>query len=311
MSTFGLTSYNDKYVPSAQGFINLGATCHFNSLLQCILSNPVIYETLLAIKDKPHVKNNRLAQLLIDLWTDALEGKPIHNKGIPIWHVIEHISKSQKNKVQMNSGQQDAHEDLMMFLDAIETIPEVRRLFEHRHNILVYCDNCRDYVVDKYEENLVFEAQSDLKTDQLEKYKKLDEFYQTRMNLNDFLKKQNGYVDDGHRCPKCQIKCSKFKTVTLTMVPEILPIVFKKYMSKAITPFPETLVFLTKNNKKLIYKLVAQSEHAGGMGGGHYWAICRRKEGWVNLNDSRVTPDSPGPTQSTYMVFYNFIKCVD
>lgn len=311
-NSFGLVPYNANYVPQGQGFINLGATCHFNSLLQCILSNPVIYETLIRIKDQPHVKNNRLAQYLIKLWSDALEGKPIHEKGIPIWHVIEHISKKQNNLVRMDSGQQDAHEDLMMFLDAIETIPEVRQLFEHRHNILVYCDNCADYVIDKFEENLVFEAQSDLKTDQLEKYRKLDKYYQSTMLLNDFLRSQNGYVDDNHKCPKCQIKCSKFKTTTLTMVPEILTVVFKKYLNKNITPFPNTLEFVAKNEtQKLIYKLVAQSEHAGGMGGGHYWAVCRRKEGWVRLNDSSVSAGEPGPTANTYMVFYNFVGVVD
>jgi ubiquitin C-terminal hydrolase len=200
----------------------------------------------------------------------------------------------------------------MMFLDAMETIPEVRRLFEHRYRTQVFCELCKDYVIDKRETNLVFEAQSDLKTEQLDKYKEIDEFYNSSMSLNDFLCKQNSYVDENHVCPKCNIKCSKFQTTTLTMIPEILTVVFKKYMTKITTPFPAKLEFIAKGGtKKLIYKLVAQSEHSGNMSGGHYWAICLRSDGWKLLNDSNVNDANPGPTNNTYIIFYNYVETED
>jgi len=301
-----LIEYDEKCVPLGQGFINLGATCYFNSLLQCLLSCPSIYTTLNSIRDKQHVRQNRLAQNLLKLWDASLQEQPIHNLCVPIWKDIISISQKQNNKIRMNSGQQDAHEGLMMFLDAMETIPEVQQLFEHRHRIQVLCDNCKEFVIDKRETNLVFEAQQDLKTDQLEKFKDVDEYYETNMSLNDFLVKQNGYIDENHQCDKCNTKCEKFKTTTLTMIPEILPVVFKKYITKTITPFPAMLEFKAKGGKKLIYKLVAQSEHSGNMMGGHYWAVCLRQNGWQTLNDSSVSPGNAGPTLNTYMVFYHF-----
>lgn len=306
-----LITYEEKHVPDGQGFVNLGATCYFNSLLQCLLSCPSIYQTLDSIRDKEHVKQNRLAQNLLKLWDSALKGEPIYNLCVPIWRDIIAISQRQNNRVRMNSGQQDAHEGLMMFLDAMETIPEVRRLFEHRHRIQVFCDLCKECVIDKKETNLVFEAQQDLKTEQLEKFKDIDEFYNTNMSLNDFLRKQNGYIDENHLCEKCGKKCEKFKTTTLTMIPEILPVVFKKYTHKSITPFPATLEFVSKGSQtKLIYKLVAQSEHSGTMMGGHYWAVGLRKSGWQTLNDSSVSQGRAGPTLSTYMVFYHYTGSV-
>ena len=301
-----LLAYNIDYVPEGQGFVNLGATCYFNSLLQCLLSCPSIYQILNNIRNKEHVKQNRLAQNFIKLWDAALANQDIHSLCIPVWKDVIAIAQSQNNKVRMNSGQQDAHEGLMIFLDAMELIPEIRRLFEHRHRIQVLCNLCNEFVIDKRETNLVFEAQQDLRTEQLEKFKDIDKFYNTNMSLNDFLLCQNGYVDENHLCEKCQKKCEKFKTTSLTMIPEILPVVFKKYADKVITPFPARLEFATTNNKKLVYILVAQSEHSGNTTGGHYWAVCKRKSGWATLNDSSVSEGQAGPTVNTYMIFYHY-----
>jgi len=302
-----LIEYNIDYVPEGQGFINLGATCYFNSLLQCLLSCPSIYQTLNRIRNAEHVKQNMLAQNFIKLWDAAINNQDIHSLCIPVWKNVIAISQNQNNRVRMNSGQQDAHEGLMMFLDAMETIPEVRMLFEHRHRIQVLCDLCNEFVIDKRETNLVFEAQQDLRTEQLEKFKDVDKFYNTNMSLNDFLLRQNGYVDENHLCEKCQKKCEKFKTTSLTMAPEILPVVFKKYAEKSLTPFPAQLEFATSQNTKLVYKLVAQSEHSGNAAGGHYWAVCKRKSGWKTLNDSSVSDGQPGPTLNTYMIFYHYV----
>jgi ubiquitin C-terminal hydrolase len=303
-----LTKYNPEYVPEGQGFINLGATCYFNSILQCILSLPSIYEVLLKNKESDSVKKNKLAQNMINLWSAALRGERIYDLCIPIWRDIISISQSKSNRVKMDSGQQDAHEGLMVFLEAMETIPEVLQLFEHRHRITIHCPFCNEYVVDKKETGYTFEVQPDLKTPQIEQFKELDEFYNKTMPLCDFLKKQNGYVDKEYKCPKCGKLGEKFKSTVLTMIPEIIPVVFKKYHGKVATPFPEKLEFMAKGgDKKLIYQLVAQSEHSGSMGGGHYWSVALRKSGWNTLNDGSVSPGNPGPTAQTYVIFYHYM----
>jgi len=200
----------------------------------------------------------------------------------------------------------------MLFLNLMDYLPEVKRLFKHRYKTQITCDSCKKFVVNKVEENLTFEVPPDLKTEQHERFKYVDINYNKSLPLNEFLRKQNGSVDENFICPECSGKNHKFKSVILTMIPEILPIVIKKYYEKKLTPFPAYLEFVSASKeKKLIYKLVAQSEHSGNMQGGHYWAIGLRADGWKLLNDSSVSDGTPGPTHNTYLLFYHYEKTID
>jgi len=307
-----LIAYDEKKLPIGQGFRNLGATCYFNSILQCLLSCPSIFQVLEENKHLEHIATNELATNLLDLYNSAMSGQSIENKCIPIWRSIMNIARSRKDNVSFDMGQQDAHEGLMLFLNLMDYLPEVKRLFKHRYKTQITCDSCKKFVVNKVEENLTFEVPPDLKTEQHERFKYVDINYNKSLPLNEFLRKQNGSVDENFICPECSGKNHKFKSVILTMIPEILPIVIKKYYEKKLTPFPAYLEFVSASKeKKLIYKLVAQSEHSGNMQGGHYWAIGLRADGWKLLNDSSVSDGTPGPTHNTYLLFYHYEKTID
>jgi ubiquitin C-terminal hydrolase len=310
-----LLPYNKNYALKKNGFRNIGNTCYFNSLLQCLMSCTSIFETLDKNKDLPYYKDNIIAQDLLKLYTASKSGEDISQKCIPIWVHIMKASSQRKDKIIFRNGnQEDATEGLMIFLDIMDHLPEIKRLFEHRHLIEIYCKDCNQIVSTKKAHNMVFEVQANLATEQLEEFASLDKFYGTTMQLNDFLKKQNGYVDKDYECPKCKVKSNKFMTTVLTMIPEILPIVIKKYNNNVRkldvnTPFPENLEFTMKGNKeKLVYTLVAQCEHSGDVSGGHYYAIGLREDGWKLLNDSYTSDANPGPTTNSYMVFYHFVK---
>jgi ubiquitin C-terminal hydrolase len=309
-----LLPYNKKYITKGNGFVNLGATCYFNSILQCLISCTSIFETLDNNRNLPHVKDNPLAMQLLELYETASSGQDISRVGIPVWRYVLGIAQRRSDNVKIDLGQQDAHEGMMMLLDVLDTLPEIKHLFEHRHRTRILCDACKKWVVDKSETNLTFEVQPDLKTEQHIKFHAVDEHYNKSMSLNEFLRKQNGFVDKDYICPNeyCKQRGQKFKTTTLTMVPEILPVLIKKYACKSMTPFPGKLQFLSEQGtKEIIYHLVAQSEHSGGMGGGHYWTVGLRSDGWKMLNDNSVSPGQPGPTLNSYVLFYHYIKTID
>ena len=311
-----LQLFDEEYLIKPNGFINIGALCYSNSILQCLLSCTSLIKTLHLYRNHEVVIKNPLAQDILALYDKSVAGGDITYMNVDIWRRIVSQSQKRLGGVHMGTGQEDAHEGLCMFLDGLENIGVIRRLFQHRYRTQIFCDKCNEFTVDKREMNLTFEVQPDLKTEQLPQFKDRDLYYNTTMTLNDFIRVQNGYVDEHFKCPKCSSTGSKFRKTTLTMVPEILPIVLKKYKVKTLTDFPNKLIMPgTGKNKELIYKLVAQCEHSGSQHGGHYWATCIRKSTsnklkYYVLNDSSVSEDKLGPTLNTYILFYHIESVV-
>lgn len=288
--------YNPRYIPIGQGLQNMGATCYLNSLLQCILSCSALYETLENLP-KNILEKSKCAVLLLDMFRTALVKEPIDCKPMDIWREIIGISMSRSDRIKCISGFQDVHETLYMFMDSIENIEPLTRLFTHRVKKIVQCKCGKQS--SHYEENAVFEIQADLKND-------VDHISQQPMRLDKFLHNQIETVS-GYRCAQCGDTGDKFIKTILVMVPEIIIVLFKKYNARGkincITQFPMELFFESKS-LKLVHKyiFVAQSEH----GGGHYWTIAKRADGWKILNDINCQSGNPGPTTETYMCVYHY-----
>ena len=198
-----LQLYDERYAIKPNGFINTGANCYLNSILQCLLSCTSIFKTLLLVKDTAAVKRNEMAQLLINLYLASSEGRDISKLNINIWRCIIEQSSKHRSAIRMGTGQEDAHEGLCMLLESLENIHEIRRLFQHRYRTQIYCDACAKYTVNKSETSLTFQIQSSLKTEQLPHFKDHVQYYNSTMTLNDFIRVQNGYIDDSIAITYC------------------------------------------------------------------------------------------------------------
>jgi len=304
-----LKKFNPDELPPPRGLPNFGATCYLNSLMQSLVACTPLVSTLRHYAAAEHYAKNPLAVALLNFFNSYEQGAGVELAIRNVYHALLTISRGRKDAVKFDSGQQDANEGLVLMLDLFDDyLSECALLFKHRTCTTTICVNCQ-HKSQKVAINMCFDVQADLKSEQHESFALIDENYGKSIPIGDFLYRQNTY-NDGFTCPKCSSKDTKYQTVVLTMVPEILPIVLKKYSKKINTPFPEQLTFKSRTNTTLTYTLVSQCEHSGTMSGGHYWAISKRRVGdsvsdYV-LNDSSAGPGELGPTPNSYLLFYVF-----
>ena len=299
-----LIPYNPSLELYPNGFKNLGATCYFNAVLQAMLSCTSFIDTILKLKtEDPIIK--ALSEFIY-FNKDNKNIDVLHKYSPHIWQQM--IKKLCKNKnispQSFMRGQQCAGEGFHYLLESMEEFTDIQNLFLHRYKSLIHCFDCNKWVSEVECMYSLFEVEPNLKSEQLEQFQ---EFHKEAQNMHEFLSKQDSYVED-FICSKCKSRNPKYRVNMLVMVPEILVVMAKKYDKTAKldihTNFPEILTF-KGNNGILKYNAVAQVEHVGEKQGGHYWAICKRNNGWFNINDMTVTSSKFQPTKNTYIVFYH------
>lgn len=299
-----LVPYDISVIGHGKGFTNLTSTmCYHNSLMQCILSLPAVYKAILKTKFQ-HFLTNTLKRLW-EVYYEFAENKndELDQLNQKLWQAIIQISKQRSDLRQFDTGQQDASEGLLLFLSVIEkSVPDLYVRFEHMYSHVIYCVDCQAKKTVKKKGTIIHVKQS-FKSNQ---HPMFASFRQPN-TLNEYIISHDSHIE-GYICEKCKSKKDKFSLYVIQGLPEILPILFEKYHDKTETKFPEELTFHSAiPGRMLVYRLVAQCEHSGGQGGGHYWAITQRSNGVVNLNDARVTPSVFTPTTNTYMIFYHYV----
>jgi ubiquitin C-terminal hydrolase len=297
-----LMTYDTLYETKAVGITNYGNTCYFNSIVQALLSLTSLFKVISKKYNESIVHQNFVLQALYKIHSNPSN---IDNEVNTLRKqlIINNISQS-TDKIKLGfSSQEDSHEMFTHIMDEITKCPLIRLLFEHRHINIVSCLECKEESR-KIEENFYFIVEPNLTSSEITDLK---DVCTQPISLNKYLGMTKTFVDD-FICPGCKSKKQKTKTMKVTMLPEILCIVFKKFTEKTLTPFPKNLVF--NSNKEgyiLSYELVAQIEHSGTTNGGHFYSYCKRSDGWKELNDSSVSDHDPQPTPNTYLVFYHFM----
>ena len=312
--------YDTAAVPDGFGLHNMGATCYFNAVIQALISCPAFNKSVREINSAPH--SNKVLSYYGKMISTSLKN-PLDNRlshfSPLIWKEIFKYVQTRADIHKFSTGQQDAGEGLHMFMESIEKFNVLQDLFKHRYESTIYCPECKKEVSKKNCEYILFDVPANLETKQLKKFKNLDPTHGKKSGLRDFILRQNTFVDKDYRCPNCKVKGEKFMKLTLKMLPEIIIVMAKKYVHdgksskklNVMSKFPETMTFDGYSDKgrfDMNYEAVAQIEHAGSLKSGHYWAVCKRKDGWQTLNDSGVREGMFKPTKNTYIVFYHIKK---
>ena len=123
-------------------------------------------------------------------------------------------------------------------------------------------------------------------------------------------------------CNKCRKRVTASKQIELFYLPRIMCICLTRFLKKGrfndytknndLVEFPLENLDMEKyicgpDKKNSKYDLFAVSQHYGGMGGGHYTAVCKNIDGkWYEYDDSSVGRASSKEicTPAAYVLFY-------
>lgn len=267
--------YDQSFAVEAFGLHNVGNSCYFNSLVQSLLSCPILRQFLLS------VPKNRV----IDAF-NAISTQSTRHVGDLLRALID-ASEGSSNTLHYN-WQEDAHEGLVLLLDKMGE--GIEHLFNVRYNTTLVCATC---------------GKEEHKAPDVAKCEVFVDYYDDEVDLEKYIHNHCTTPED-YKCEKCEEIETTVCQKTLRRISTIVVLTLKKYHGKKHVNFP--LDFTINGGKiKLHYKIVAQIEHTGTMGGGHYYAKCLRADGKVYVcNDSSVAvADRFDPTPNTYMVFYH------
>ena len=327
----------------SKGFTNLGNTCYMNSALQCLSHLPhfnpenddFIIDCTKRLKKNDYTLMQEWFKLLREMWiTDnsiVINTAPllkefmkqcIHKniffesfmqndaqEFITIFVDLLHDSIKRRVRIEI-SGEPKNKYDLMK----IESIKSWKSFFESNYSYIIKhfyskltstitCPEC-NYHTDNYEPISVITLS--LNTNYKDFYDCLDEF----------VKPESLDTDNSWKCDQCKKNVCPQKKMKFFELPSILIFSIKQFRKGRKIDhhidFPEYLnmdkycMNLKKDN--LNYRLSGVCIHSGGLGGGHYYAMCYNYTTgeWAKHNDTHVSTVSLEKVlqETPYCFFY-------
>jgi ubiquitin C-terminal hydrolase len=281
-----LATHDAKYLPPPFPLQNVGAICHFNALIQCLLSlSNVNYAGVLEVYGKKKLyKDNALLFTYFSIVKSLITTSgsvPSPGISLQLMGLFKEIVGN-----SFGNGAEDIQEGYVKLLDAFKCAP-VQKYFNIGYEITTECDICKNQTLEEYK-NCYTAVPGNC------------------TNVEQFIKNNKEVVSNAnYNCKKCNKQVQTItRQVILSEVNEAIVVSLNKYLEKKLVELPPIL----KINSKFTYKLVAQAEHLGG----HYNAICLRNAAETPfLLDDASTPvqkQSITSTSDTYLAFYALEK---
>lgn len=281
-----------------KGLINVGNTCYFNSMLQCLLNCSPLVNYFLR---NNYTGDSVVKDIVYKYW------KGDDNVVNPIELLKELAAWSPQFR---GNYQQDSHEAFIYVLEGLHKATQSDK--EIFYDDLYYKNKVNDDAKKQWEEEKpslvshLFNGQFKVKVSDVhyETFRTIELSPTHNTNVDalmfDFFKSEHT-IDT-------KLKIQK----QIQFPPMCLTLTFKQYFKKLDIKFKETIDlswYMAKDNHcpfKPIYQLYGIILHGGDRHGGHYVSATKHLNSWYLNNDSRSTKTELKNINinSIYMLFY-------
>lgn len=271
--------------PPSFGFQNPINICFMNSVLQCLLRAPKMWDFLLSLQ----VSEDNREHIVLGLRLLAHATKT-HKVLNPVF-----MLKIVGHERFRPGYQHDAHEFLNTLLDLLHESPTSKKFIEDNFQgtttLSTRCTHCNKK---SYREENFFSIQVPITSDNLVGCLRSFQFDET---LDD---------DNLFHCEGCNKKTNAVRQLRITSIKQYFVIALKRFdnFGNKVHTKVEIPDFLKFHG--IAYKLFAVCTHVGDLHRGHYFAdVLDRDTSWVSFNDEHFFPKPPiTEFDNAYILFY-------
>lgn len=270
------------------GFINIGAICWFNSMLQLILSSKYIIKSIL---DNEEEQNNLLKEFQ-NFLKNYISNNLSQNDSIKLLRIfLLEVKEKHPSSVLNSLVEQSASEGMTFFLDMLNS-KYLNKILTHVTEESIICKQTKEVISSKKNINNQFML---FNTKDLIKRGLPDTLLCSQDNLEEDFVPENHIKNDAKQYKRVYI---------LKYIPEVIIISLNKYIQKNNVVLPDSFKISHLNGSDMVYIKKAEVDHLGSLGGGHYISRALREDKIYLFNDSSYSESELKTNRNTYITLY-------